>query len=82
MSDTKNTLTEKGFEMPASFIDRLFSAASIDEAGDVYLEARVALDHDSAEWRAIVDEMARRYAAEPLKPAVPLVSLMPGGIAR
>jgi hypothetical protein len=61
-----------------SFLDRI-THADLEEAGDIYLEARAVLPRDSAEWRTIVGVFSTRVQAAPVKSAEPLVSLRPSG---
>lgn len=65
----------KGVQMQQSHLDRITAAADLEEAGEIYLAARRALSHDSAEWRTIVEVFHARVQAAPVKSAEPLVSL-------
>jgi hypothetical protein len=64
--------------MQQSFLDRI-AHADLEEAGDLYLEARATLPRESAAWRAIVEVFSTRVQAAPVKSAEPLVSFRPSG---
>jgi len=49
------------------------AAASLEEAGDLYIEARGALNRASQAWHAVADAMGDAYARSPSPAIVPLV---------